>query len=450
MLLLSTLVLCGAARAQDFDHAQVKLFNILHRMPGALARYDYLRHVLPTLSNRDRLVALQLLASAECELGLYNQAVLAFPLQVRAPAGLVLPEATQWRAADAVDVISELAAHRRIVMVNEAHHNAHTRVLVLRLLPRLRALGYDYFAAEALVSSDPDLQQRGYPVRKSGTEYLHEPLYGEIVREAIRLGFTVVPYDEESHVPTQTRDNTQADNLYRKVFAKHPQARLFVLAGYAHIDKGKGRLGNVVPMAARLQALTGFDPLSVDQTLFLEKNAHEPDDYRHLMERFGFKTASVLLARSDAHPWSAQPALYDVNVVLPPAVTTRSLGDKMVLNGEATKNVSDSTRMLLGSLISPDLMHRPDWLTLGGKRKRYPVAASLCHSHLPCVVDARHAGESDDAIAADRYAFIRPDASSELFLHPGSYRLVASNSDGKVLSSRLITIEAPRAPKPRH
>ncbi|MGZ7352753.1 hypothetical protein ACXWRV_09360, partial [Streptococcus pyogenes] len=77
----------------------------------------------------------------------------------------------------------------------------------------------------------------------SGSEYLHEPLYGEIVRQAIHLGYTLVPYDSNAQTIAE-REAEQASNIYRQVFARDPQARLLVHAGYAHIDKAPGGLGD--------------------------------------------------------------------------------------------------------------------------------------------------------------------------------------------------------------
>jgi hypothetical protein len=127
-------------------------------------------------------------------------------LRNRLPAKLVLPEATSWQAADAADTIIALARDQRIVMVNEAHHDAHTRALTLALLPRLRAMGFTYFAAEALDEQDTSLMKRGYPVKSSCSEYLREPLYGDIVREAIKLGYVIVPYDSAGATPQDRED----------------------------------------------------------------------------------------------------------------------------------------------------------------------------------------------------------------------------------------------------
>ncbi len=441
---LAALLIPMAVAAQSFNHTERALFRALKRQPNALARLTYLNDAIPSLSAPEQRLALQLFASAESELGLYDQAILAFPLKSRIPPDVVLPTAADWEARDAVQVITRLAAGRRLVMINEAHHNAHTRVLTLALLPRLRALGFNYFAAEAL-TDDPDLMHRGYPVNASGTEYLHEALYGEIIREAIKLGFTVVSYDAAGG-STQARETAQAENLYRKVFAKDPGARLFVHAGYAHIDKARGRLGSVKPMAMQLQEMSGFDPLSIDQTEFLEDTLSPSGAYRQLVDRFHPKGPVVLVRRGDGKPWSDQPALYNLNVILPPSVSLESFGDESRYGtrlDNRTLLLRDTTRF---SFITPNLnlMHRPGWLALEGQRSSYPVSTSLCRTTLPCVVEAQYLDEAADAVAADRYAFLKPNSGSKLYLRPGRYRLRAWGEDGKTLSRKIIQITGTR------
>lgn len=294
---LALCLLTPGILAKAPDMSLDTLFRTLEPMTNDLARYDYLKQAMPRLAPADRPIAVQLLAGVEDELGMYKQAILDFPLIPRLPGNLSIPQASDWRAARAVDVVAELARDRHIVMVNEAHHDAHTRELTLALLPRLRALGFTHFAAEALGNRDPALMKRGYPDATSGSEYLHEPLYGEIIRTAIRLGFVIVPYDGDS-TDTAAREREQARNLFQRVFAGNPDARLFVHAGYAHIDKGKGRLGKVKPMAMQLQALTGLTPLSVDQVNFRDVHSgNEFDPYHQLVASFHPQLPTALVNR---------------------------------------------------------------------------------------------------------------------------------------------------------
>jgi hypothetical protein len=414
-LLLAALPLPAAAAAGDAQAGTASTtaprdaLGELPAMKNDLQRYRYLADLLQRLNVEERIVVQQLLASCEDELGLYNEALRDFPFDNRVPLSGELPQPADWQASDAVETIAKLAADRRIVLINEAHHDAHTRELTLALLPRLRAMGFTHFAAEAL-GDDPDLMQRGYPVTTSGSEYLHEPLYGEIVRQAIRLGFTVVSYESESGDLTQ-REAGQARKLYRKVFEADPKARLFVHAGYAHIDKTPGNLGGTIqPMAMALKRLSGFDPLSIDQTHWRDIGPLPASDpYQQLLALYQPQKPTVLTRRSDGVPWSADPLRHDVDVLLPP----------------------------------PGHQRRPRWLALDGLRKTRLINTELCAKHIPCVIEARYAGESDDAIPADRYTFLLDDSLNTLYLYPGSYRLRAVDTDDRVLSKHSFEVTGP-------
>ncbi|WP_266169610.1 hypothetical protein [Dyella subtropica] len=397
----------NASSAQPPSH---DLFRELQPLKNDLQRYRYLSDALPRLPLEERIALQQLLAAVEDELGLYDEAVRDFPFDNRIQFNAELPQPAEWQASDAVEVITKLAADRRIVMVNEAHHDAHTRALTLALLPRLRAEGFTHFAAEALNDHDGTLMQRGYPVADSGSEYLHEPLYGEIVRQAIQLGFIVVPYESEAGDLAE-REAGQARQLYRKVFQAEPNARLFVHAGYAHIDKAPGNLGGTIPpMAMLLKRLSGFDPLTIDQTRWRDIGSSAGNDsYRQLLTLYQPQGPVVLTRRADGTAWSSDPTRHDVDVLLPPTGHQR----------------------------------RPHWLSLDGRRKSHLITTELCNSHLPCVIEARYAHESSDAIPADRYGFLDGESMNSLYLYPGSYRLRAWDVDGRTLTQRNIDVPRP-------
>ena len=361
----------------------------------------------------------QLLATTQAELGAYDTAVQQFPFGVTALQGTpaALPTADAFRAVDAADGIAELARTRRIVMINEAHHVAQTRLLTLQLLPRLRALGFTHFAAEGLDEHDRELGERGYPTGASGV-YVREPLYAEIVRSALRLGFVVVPYESASaNADADTREQEQAQHLVERVFKPQPAARLFVQAGYAHVHKHQGYLFGADPMALHLERMTGLDVLSIDQTLFRpDLPGREYADYRALLQRFSIRAPSLLLARRGDAPWSLEPDFYDVSVVLPPA-------DHQVVG-------------------------RPDWLALGGAREAVAIDLDVQPAHLPCVLEARYASESDKAIPADRVLIEQRASQAVLFLRPGSYRISASDATAHVLFARTLHVDGGGAARP--
>ena len=466
-IVLALAATCVEAHATQ--KVQRDLFADLQPLTHELQRYCYFIEAMPQLPETDRLVAQQLLASSEDELGLYSEAVRDFPLRSRPPEKLVLPDAASWQAADALDTITALARDQRIVMVNEAHHDAHTRELTLALLPRLRAMGFTYFAAEALDERDASLMKRGYPVRSSGSEYLREPLYGDIVREAIKLGYVIVPYDSAG-ASAQDREDGQARNLYERVLAKDPKAKLFIHAGYAHIDKQRGRLGPVKPMAMQLRELSGITPLSIDQTDIREEDPESEKDiyyefqhalrkyesllprqqprldgagpggssqkptidaYDRIISTFHPTRAIVLIQTADHAPWTARPGLYDLNVILPPANSVPSSYSQgplqLSINGEDHAVLPPANKG-----------HRPDWLTLDGKRVPIPVDTEFCAGKFPCLVEARYAEESDDAVTADRYLFLQKNARNVLYLRPGRYQLRTVDANNDTLNEHII------------
>ena len=405
--------------------------------PNGLARYDYLTEVMPRLGKDDAVFAQQLLATVDSELGLYNEALITFPFDNRIyPARVqLLPQRGAWATVSAADAVVDMAADRHIVMINEAHHDAHTRELTLEVLPRLRAMGFRYFAAEAVDDKDPGLMQRGYPNESTGSEYLLEPLYGEIVRQAIKLGYIIVPYDVDTS-SSGDRDTIEAQTLYEKVFAKDPQAKLFVHAGYSHIDKAAGNLGSdIKPMAMQLKRLSGYDPLCVDQVQFRDVAVGGLDYGFYDKVALQFSPHRPIALRkidSDTY-WTSNPREHDISVILPPA----SLSDL----DYGVANQADAVRR---EIILPhpqfDLRERPSWLSLGGKRTTVSIDTTLCQDQVPCVVDAYYVDEPDTSTPADRYTFLKGHSHNVLYLYPGHYRLRAWNAAGATLGQENIDV----------
>lgn len=375
-----------------------------------LAAYAVYRDRYAAAAGPLRPLLAQVLAASKSELGAYEEAVRQFPFGVTALDGSVapaaLPDPAAFRAVDAATGIAELARARRIVLINEAHHVAQTRLLTLALLPRLRELGFTHFAAEGLDEHDAELSARGYPTVASGV-YVREPLYAEMIRSALRLGFVVVPYETaNTNADADAREQEQAANLMTRVLRAQPAARLFVHAGYAHVHKHQGYLYGADPMALHLQRMAGTDVLSIDQTMFRpDIPGREYADYRTLLQRFAIRSPSIVVRRDDAAAaWSLEPKYYDVSVILPPA--------------------------------DHQIVGRPDWLALGGEREPLAIDLDVQPQHLPCVLEARYAGESDKAIPADRVLIEQSVGQAVLFLRPGSYRISASDANAHVLFTR--------------
>jgi hypothetical protein len=314
----------------------------------------------------------------------------------------------QLRVADAVETIAAAADSARVIFVNEAHHVPQTRVLTLALLARLRAKGFTYLAAETLSPFDSSLNTRDYPVHGSGY-YSNEPLFGEVLREARRLGYTLVPYEAIGATSQDARETGQATNLRDRIFNDHPDARVLVHAGYSHIDES-GTLGGAKPMAIRFRELTGIDPLTVDQTSMRERGsrAKENPAYRHVVERVSRQMPFVLL-EADGKAWTYRPGVHDMTVFLP------------------------RTQLRDG---------RPDWLWRTGDRQPYAVRGTQCTSRDRCVVTARVATESGDAVPRDALLVAPNDTRRVLALPAGRYVITMRDAAGTALSDTTVTVPA--------
>ncbi len=390
---------------------------------GLLAQYQVMRYAFA--GNRDpafRLIFGQYVSWYQSFIGDYPDASSSFSIkQLPQPGDRPSPLSSPgYTARPALEVIPELARHYRAVFFNEAHNVPLTRTLTVQLLGKLRAEGFNYFAAETLYQTDTKLQSRGYPIKNSGF-YTEEPICAEMVRTALKLGFKVIAYEALSNATGNAREAEQARNIYREVFKKDPSARLVVDAGYAHIQESGTFLGGQ-SMAEHLHKLSGIDPLTVEQTtLFPHQSAK--DDYPYytqVMQKLR-PTEPIVFVNKTGKPWALR-AGYDVSVFFPQQHYRRG---------------------------------RPTWLSLGGLRKPYFVSGERCNQSFPCLVEARYADEGPDAIPADRLVldpvplgavtservsngFIMP--VSDLYLRPGKYRLTYSGENAQPLFQQDITV----------
>jgi hypothetical protein len=309
------------------------------------------------------------------------------------------------KAIDAVSAVLRLARDFRIVMVNEAHPVARHRALMIDLLSGLREQGYNYFAAETLSLSDTALAARGYPVPQSGF-YTLEPMYGELIRTALRLGFKVVAYEPENYPDSEEREEGQASNLIDRVFKNDPTARLVVYAGYGHIAEGKPDRP-VKTLAQRLKLKTGMDPLTVDQEQMREHASREYEEplFQYAADTLKLKSPSVFVDAAGS-PWTARPGMYDVTVFLPRSVESRG---------------------------------RPKWQELHGSRRFWKVPANFCAGALECLLKARFSTESDDAIPVDQLLInAKGNGPVFLLLPKASLTVTATDVNGTIVNRLAV------------
>ena len=297
---------------------------------------------------------------------------------------------------NAMNAIVEAAKTRQVVMINEAHHVPQHRAFTLELLGELKKQGFTYFAAETF-SQDPDLANRGYPTGKTGA-YIQEPLYGDLVRTALRLGYKIIPYEtEDPNSGPEGRERDQARHLQERIFARDPKAKVLVHAGYGHIAEIPG---SRTMMAAVFKEMTGIDPLTINQERMTEHSAPEFESpvYRWATER-GLVNEPVIFRDAAGTPWSRTKA-YDMVVFHP-----RSRYE----NG------------------------RPHWLRMGGLRSPYPLLAGICGQAPRCLVKARPVKEGEDAIPIDQILVETGKPVPALMLPAGEFVIRVEDAARKVI-----------------
>lgn len=129
----------------------------------------------------------------------------------------------------------------RAILFNEAHNRPDTRYFITSILKPLKEKGFTHLAIEGLSYSDTTLLKRKFPTVESGY-YIYEPVFSNLIREALKLEFLVVPYDDTTSANNSSdfyeglnkRDKFQAYNL-KSILDENKNNKIIVLSGYDHI-----------------------------------------------------------------------------------------------------------------------------------------------------------------------------------------------------------------------
>ncbi len=213
-------------------------------------------------------------------------------------SGAEVPEDPRLQSVE--DLVEVGFSRSRVVMVNEAHSGLRrclrTRQVGLRILFRAHAAGVRHLAMEALDArfADKANRTRGVPTPWGG--YLAQEDMRRLIRAALDLGWTLVPYESDyskmaalfedtmRRADTNWREQEQAKNLTAVIDGLGHAARLLVWCGNAHLRKKP--LGNWKPMGAHFWELSGIEPFSIDQTLTVAFKKGGLSRGQPLLERF--------------------------------------------------------------------------------------------------------------------------------------------------------------------
>lgn len=300
---------------------------------------------------------------------------------------------------NAKETIIAEAKKKDVVIINEAHHVPQHRAFTNSLLQELYDAGYRHFGMESLTISQDmilDILNNKYPSLEDGY-YLREPQYGDMVRQAVKIGYKVFGYESQGHSNGKEREINQAKNI-QEYIENNRDGKILIHCGYGHASEGN--MGEwEKAMAGRLTEFTGIDPLTIDQTEFSEKSKKE----------FG-------------HPY------YNLANVAEPSVFVK---DSSFFGNESKE------RWLDIHVFHPrtDSIGRAKWLLINDRSVfdfKFDSAAIEC----PCLVFAYPKGEAIgkavpfDVVETNTY-------SASLVLGKGVHNIIIWSPEGKALKAEI-------------
>ena len=201
---------------------------------------------------------------------------------------------------EALPYIIDQAKNHRIVIISENHLRPQHRIFADEIISALSVEGYHHLGLETFAPlpkstnlMDVDLMKRGYPLDSplTGT-YTLEPQMGQLVRNAIALGYQLFAYERSEKIKGKDRDEIQADNIIRYLEA-HPSAKIIILCGFHHaIESDLIKRKESRWMARYIKQKTGIDPLTIYQDNFTEKFS---ENEHSILDSMRISTPSILV-----------------------------------------------------------------------------------------------------------------------------------------------------------
>ncbi|CAN1536455.1 hypothetical protein MCETHM1_01584 [Flavobacteriaceae bacterium] len=305
----------------------------------------------------------------------------------------------QFQPQDAKEYILYRSKNEKLIIINEAHNNSRHRVFTTSLLKGLYKNGYHFLGIEAL--DDTLINQRKFPVLKGGSMYIHESQYGNLIKEALDIGFTLFNY-EYKWVKGKTqkdREREQAENI-AKIMAQNPNAKFLIHCGYDHLNEGTPGIKEwEKAMASRVHDLSGINPFTIDQIPCSEKG-----DLK-------FNTPYIQMAN-----------------IKKPSIMVNVQGKTYF--GEIGKERADCSIIYP---VSTYTNQRPDWLTLDGQRKTFHFTSNSITEYPVLVMAYRNNEFEQEGIPADVIEVKNKDEKVDLVLNKGDYRIIVKNKDYKII-----------------
>ena len=302
------------------------------------------------------------------------------------------------------EMMDSIIANNRVIMMNEIHFNPHSRAFVISWLEKCYENGYRYLAAETLFAKDSLLNERRTVLLGETGFYSNEPVYGDMLRTALNLGYTLVPYEGNGF--GVDREVNQAKNLVERIINQDPEAKFLLLGGMGHISDRNGWYA----MGRYFKEQSGIDPFTMDCAMFFDDPYGEAD--------------SLLTTYYD---------LIDTMPVREPIIFYDTIKRVYInLSGMDVTCCLPRTRFIEDNI--------PDWKLYNGKVLFTLDRRFIDESGFPegCV-SAFLKSEGEQCVPIDQYMYGKDEKEFKLALYKGEYLL--RFDDGKEYKYTTINVK---------
>lgn len=305
------------------------------------------------------------------------------------------------KKVNAKDYIIEQSKNSQIVIINEAHHVPKHRNFTKSILKDLYDNGYRYLGLEALF--DTSINERKFPILESGY-YTKEPEFGNLIYEALKIGYTLFSYEASEGKNGKEREIEQAENI-QKFIESNPMGKVLIHCGYAHAYENDYPAWGKA-MAGRLKENMKTDPLTIDQTMFLERSDTENN---HLFIKLNNTKEPIVLIDDNGQVFNGKSKIRQTDIVI----------------------IHPQTEYI---------NNRPSW-QLKGKEK-YSIPSHKIKNRYPLLVLAyRNKEFENNGIPADIIEITDNKSPKELYLTNGIYSIIVKDKDYNIIENYNVEIK---------
>ena len=239
----------------------------------------------------------------------------------------------EYKPQSATEHLKEVIQEQRLVFINDSPLHPQTRIFTKEALQVFAAKGFTHLAIESFTNNNERIDRIGHPTINMGS-YTDEPLFGDLIREAINMGFTITSFNPTSAEISKAKNIVQkkmnmsakdyklmhnavnwskAMNLNRQ-FSRDKASKYLVITNEKQIYK-KEKNG-VRSMAVWFQNITGTMPYTIDQVIM---NEQCPDTEHPLYKFANVNYPAILKKYSQVYkaPLDEEPDMYDVQIFHP-------------------------------------------------------------------------------------------------------------------------------------